>query len=104
VGWLHENGFDEDFITKNIFFYEDLVKEGEHDTTTVESIGMVDFNQLTREAEYLEDKVHLILDHHADYHLYSDTLETKDVQLMGSCMTLLARRLLDANVVDKSLA
>lgn len=72
--------------------------------TTIESIGMVDFNQLTRESDYLQDKVHVILDHHADYELYSETLEIKDVQLMGSCMTLLSKRLVEAGVVTADLA
>ena len=26
--WLEENGFDENFITENIFFYDDLLAEG----------------------------------------------------------------------------
>lgn len=65
---------------------------------------MVDFNQLTREADYLSNKVHVILDHHADYELYAETLELKDVQLMGSCMTLLSKRLVQANVVTPDLA
>ena len=65
---------------------------------------MVDFNQLTRETEYLNDKVHVILDHHADYKLYANTLELKDVQLMGSCMTLLAKRLVDSKVLNPELA
>jgi hypothetical protein len=35
VSWLHENGFDEDFITENIFFYDDLLKEGEMKKTSI---------------------------------------------------------------------
>jgi inorganic pyrophosphatase/exopolyphosphatase len=79
VEWLHENGFDEEFITNNIFFYDDLTKEGKNEKTTVESVGLVDFNQLTREAEYLTSKVHIILDHHSDYKVYKDTCEVRDI-------------------------
>lgn len=51
--WLNENGFDDQFINSNLFFYEDLIKEGKEQFNSVESVGLVDFNQLTRESEFL---------------------------------------------------
>lgn len=56
---------------------------------------MVDFNELNIElAPYkFENKIHNIIDHHVDSNLYGETLQSKEVELVGSAATLVARQL-----------
>jgi inorganic pyrophosphatase/exopolyphosphatase len=76
---------DEKFINESFLFIEDL--QSFHQ---VESVGLVDFNQLNKEIDNhdLCNKIHYIVDHHVDNELYGDTLKEKDIRLVGSATTL----------------
>ena len=61
-----------------MWFADDLK---ELDLSTVESVGLVDFNRINKELEGfgLEDKVHYIIDNHGDHGLYGSSLKEKMV-------------------------
>ena len=68
---------DQKFVFENLIFMDDLMAS-EDSLSTVESVGLVDFNQLNKELESkLESKVHYIVDHHNDNKLYLNTLKEK---------------------------
>lgn len=80
----------------------------------MESVALVDFNELTKEMEqWLGSKVHYIVDHHVDNQLYLDTLIKKEIQLVGSATTLVIQNIFgkpdilsgqsDADLADLSL-
>lgn len=61
-------GIDEIFMRENMVFKDDFM--GQEDTvfSQVESVGLIDFNKLTKElSPVLSSKVHYIIDHHADH-------------------------------------
>jgi inorganic pyrophosphatase/exopolyphosphatase len=65
------------------------------DLSKIETVALVDFNQLDKELEELGPKVEYIIDHHVDNGMYSETVKEKDIQLIGSATTLVAQRLLE---------
>ena len=89
---LHRFGIDDNVIQQNLIFASDLPELG---TDKVESVGLVDFNVLNKElAAYdFDSKVHNIIDHHVDSGLYGDTLQSKEIELVGSACSLVARQL-----------
>jgi inorganic pyrophosphatase/exopolyphosphatase len=87
---LSKLGMNENFVNENILFIDDLLKT-EDATSNVESVGLVDFNELNKELESkLMSKVHYIIDHHVDNNKYLETVKEKEVKHIGSAATLVA--------------
>ena len=91
---LNKFGLDEAFLKENVIFADDL-KLPDEGFKSIESIALVDFNQLPKEFEsHLASKVHYIVDHHIDMNLYKDSLVEKEIKLIGSASTLVINKLL----------
>ena len=106
VEHLDNFGMKEEFL-ENVIFNEDISQEWCFDE--IESVAIIDFNQLPKEFEAdLSGKIHYICDHHVDSNLYLDTLKSeKEVQLLGSCSTLVAQKMIEktyTKVMDSDLA
>ena len=79
VEHLNKFGIDESFLKDNVIFADDFVK-AEEAFESVESVALVDFNQLPSNLEpSLKSKVHYIVDHHIDNKVYLDTLIKKEI-------------------------
>lgn len=92
---LAKLGMNENFVYDNMLFLDDLLKT-EESLAQVESVGLVDFNELNKELESkLSSKVHYIIDHHIDNNKYLETLKEKEVKHIGSAATLVAQRILN---------
>lgn len=97
VEHLKHFGIDEQFLQDNILFCDDEVIQ---DLSRVESVGLVDFNELNDQFLILGDRVHFIIDHHVDNNLYADSLQEKEVKLVGSACTLVTRKIMATNIAD----
>ena len=90
---LSNLGISENFVYEKIFFIDDLLKS-EDTLNQVESVGLVDFNELNKELEpKLSSKVHYIIDHHVDNNKYLETIKEKEITQVGSAVTLVAERI-----------
>ena len=78
VRHLSNFGIDDQFLADNVLFADDLQ---DADASKVESVALVDFNQINKELEAygFDNKVHYIVDHHVDDGLYGDTLKEKEI-------------------------
>ena len=95
VEHLKRFGIDEAFLRDHVIFADDILKP-EEVFGSVESVALVDFNQLPKELDvWLKSKIHYIVDHHVDNNMYLDTLIKKEIQLIGSATTLVANKLLE---------
>jgi len=99
-------GMDEQFLLNNILFCDDEVMK---DLSQVESIGLVDFNELNDDFKMLSPYVHFIIDHHVDNNLYLESLQFKEIKLIGSACTMVARKIMDVELnggcgIDADLA
>ena len=104
VKHLSNFGMDDDFL-QNVIFNDDV--DQPNSLVEVESVALVDFNQLTKELEpLLNKKVHYIVDHHVDSNMYLETLKQKDLKLIGSACTLVCQKLLELSpdTIDSDLA
>ena len=84
-----------DFLKENVVFKDDFEGQEKEVFSQIESVGMIDFNKLTRELEFLSDKIHYIIDHHADHELYLDTIKDKHIMTCGSATTLENQKMLE---------
>ena len=58
-------------MKENILFVDDKeLLEVANNAEKVESVGLVDFNEITSQFKSLQDKIHFIMDHHVDNGLY----------------------------------
>ena len=59
-------GIDEAFLHENVIFSCDF--DGKHQKyfQHIQSVGLVDFNKLTKNTAFMKHAVHYILDHHVD--------------------------------------
>ena len=90
---LERFGIGEEFLKENVLFCDDQEIK---DVSKVESVALVDFNELNQQFSELGNKVHFIVDHHVDNGLYTDTLKEKEIKLIGSACTLVIHKLLSA--------
>ena len=76
-----------------------LARSGRHDLT------LVDHNHLAQHQSSLAESVRMIIDHHKDDHLF-DHLQKEDriIEAVGSASTLIARRAMHLDSLDKDLA
>ena len=93
----------QEWLNDNVLFQEDIFKpEALND---IESVSMVDFNELNPPlSKLLGNKVHHIIDHHVDNGLYSETLKSKEIDLIGSAATLVVNKLKNKITFDYDLA
>jgi inorganic pyrophosphatase/exopolyphosphatase len=94
LGHLSTFGIDEHFLRENIIFKDDFQGHEAEYFAGVESVGLIDFNKLTKELACLEDKVHYIIDHHADHKKYLETVKDKKIIICGSATTLIIQKML----------
>ena len=86
---------DMDFLKENVIFKDDFEGQEKEVFSQIESVGMIDFNKLTKELSFLSDKIHYIIDHHADHKLYLDTIKEKLIITCGSATTLVTQKILE---------
>jgi inorganic pyrophosphatase/exopolyphosphatase len=91
---LETFGIDEPFLRENVVFKDDFQEQESEVFSQVESVGLIDFNKLTRELGSLSNKVHFIIDHHADHKKYLGTVREKRVIICGSATTLIIQKML----------
>ena len=96
-------GLDEAFLHENVIFTCDFAGSHNEFFGNIQSLGLVDFNKLTKNTAFLEHAVHYILDHHVDQGLYAKSLKEKKIQVIGSATTLVAEKLLYSTDVFKDL-
>jgi inorganic pyrophosphatase/exopolyphosphatase len=94
LGHLSTFGIDEAFLKENVVFKDDFQGQEAEVFADVESVGLIDFNKLTKELSCIKDKVHYIVDHHADHGLYLDTVKDKKITICGSATTLIVQKIL----------
>ena len=87
-------GIDEPFLRENVIALDDFAGQEEQVFANVESVGLIDFNKLTKELICVSDKVHYIIDHHADHEKYLDSLKEKKIMICGSATTLIIQKML----------
>jgi len=88
LGHLDTFDISEEFLKQNMVFMEDFHGKETEVFAAVESVGMIDFNNLTKELACLSDKIHYIIDHHADHNKYLETIKEKSIMMCGSATTL----------------
>ena len=94
LGHLSTFGIDQAFLKDNVVFKDDFQGQENEVFAQVESVGLIDFNKLTKELKCLEDKVHFIIDHHADHEKYLETVKDKKLIICGSATTLIVQKML----------
>jgi inorganic pyrophosphatase/exopolyphosphatase len=104
INHLNTFGMNDEFL-KNVIFNDDI-SESNDSLNDVESVALVDFNQLTKDLEpKLCDKIHYIIDHHVDSNMYLETIKHKEIKLIGSACTLVAQMIMnEQNAMDSDLA
>jgi len=97
---LSRFGMTQEWLHENVFFKEDLMSDT---LDAVESVSLVDFNELPKELHsILSPRVHHIIDHHVDNGLYTSSLKSKKIQLIGSAVTLVIEEMKHANITFDS--
>ena len=94
LGHLSTFGIDEPFLRENVIFKDDFQGQEQEVFAGVESVGLIDFNKLTKELACIQDKVHYIIDHHADHKKYLTTISEKKIIICGSATTLIIQKML----------
>jgi inorganic pyrophosphatase/exopolyphosphatase len=80
VAHLANFGIDMEFLKANCIFKDDFAGKVAETFGSVESVGLTDFNKLTKECEAtLKGKIHYIVDHHNDNNLYADTTIEREI-------------------------
>jgi inorganic pyrophosphatase/exopolyphosphatase len=87
-------GIDEVFLRENVVALDDFQDQEQEVFAEIESIGLIDFNKLTKELGFLSNKVHYIIDHHADHKKYLNTIKEKKIMICGSACTLMIQKML----------
>eukprot|EP00002_Diphylleia_rotans_P002049 TRINITY_DN11262_c0_g1_i1.p1 TRINITY_DN11262_c0_g1~~TRINITY_DN11262_c0_g1_i1.p1 ORF type:complete len:400 (+),score=73.50 TRINITY_DN11262_c0_g1_i1:69-1268(+) len=83
----------------NLFYYDDaFVQESLKSEHTM--LALTDHNKLTMSQSHLKDKIVTVIDHHVDEKIH---YKEKDIQLVGSCCTLIAKRWLQKSTLKPFL-
>lgn len=102
LGHLETFGIDEPFLRENVICKDDYQEQEDEVFAEVESVGLIDFNKLNKNISCLQNKVHFIVDHHADHKKYMQTVKDKKIMICGSATTLIIQKMLQESEIFQS--